>query len=72
MANLITLSRLILLLVVAWLFYQPPVWWSFAVCLGLATVMAWISWHTVERLGRLGRDRVASQRAPRAGDSPAV
>lgn len=30
MANLITLSRLILLLVVAWLFYQPPVWWSFA------------------------------------------
>jgi len=30
MANLITLSRLLLLLVVAWLFYQPPTAWSFA------------------------------------------
>ena len=49
-----------------------PVGWSFAVCLGLATLMAWISWHSVERLGRLGRDRVASLRAPRAGDSSAA
>ena len=30
MANLVTLSRLVLLLVVAWLFYQPAAWWSFA------------------------------------------
>ena len=30
MANLVTLSRLVLLLVVAWLFYQPATWWSFA------------------------------------------
>ena len=30
MANLVTLSRLLLLLVVVWLFYQPPTPWSFA------------------------------------------
>lgn len=30
MANLVTLSRLLLLLVVVWLFYQPPTFWSFA------------------------------------------
>ena len=30
MANLVTLSRLLLLLVVVWLFYQPVSWWSFA------------------------------------------
>jgi len=30
MANLVTLSRLILLLVVVWLFYQPVTSWSFA------------------------------------------
>ena len=30
MANLVTLSRLLLLLVVVWLSYQPPAWWSFA------------------------------------------
>lgn len=30
MANLVTLSRLLLLLVVVWLFYQPITFWSFA------------------------------------------
>ena len=30
MANLVTLSRLLVLLVVVWLFYQPPSPWSFA------------------------------------------
>jgi CDP-diacylglycerol--glycerol-3-phosphate 3-phosphatidyltransferase len=30
MANLVTLSRLLLLLLVVWLFYQPLAWWSFA------------------------------------------
>jgi CDP-diacylglycerol--glycerol-3-phosphate 3-phosphatidyltransferase len=30
MANLVTLSRLLLLLLVAWLLYQPPAPWSFA------------------------------------------
>ena len=30
MANLVTLSRLLLLLLVAWLFYQPVTPWSFA------------------------------------------
>jgi CDP-diacylglycerol--glycerol-3-phosphate 3-phosphatidyltransferase len=30
MANLVTLSRLLLLLVVVWLFYQAPAWWSFS------------------------------------------
>ena len=30
MANLVTLSRLVLLLVVVWLFYQPLTLWSFA------------------------------------------
>jgi CDP-diacylglycerol--glycerol-3-phosphate 3-phosphatidyltransferase len=30
MANLVTLSRLVLLLVVVWLFYQPLTYWSFA------------------------------------------
>jgi CDP-diacylglycerol--glycerol-3-phosphate 3-phosphatidyltransferase len=30
MANLVTLSRLLLLLVVVWLFYQPITYWSFA------------------------------------------
>lgn len=30
MANLVTLSRLLLLLVAVWLSYQPPAWWSFA------------------------------------------
>jgi CDP-diacylglycerol--glycerol-3-phosphate 3-phosphatidyltransferase len=30
MANLVTLSRLLLLWVVVWLFYQPPTAWSFA------------------------------------------
>jgi CDP-diacylglycerol--glycerol-3-phosphate 3-phosphatidyltransferase len=30
MANLVTMSRLLLLLVVIWLFYQPPTPWAFA------------------------------------------
>ncbi len=30
MANLVTLSRLLLLLIVVWLFYQPPTPWQFA------------------------------------------
>lgn len=30
MANLVTLSRLLLLLVVVWIFYQPLTYWSFA------------------------------------------
>jgi CDP-diacylglycerol---glycerol-3-phosphate 3-phosphatidyltransferase len=30
MANLVTLSRLLVLLVVVWLFYQPPTPWAFA------------------------------------------
>lgn len=31
---------------------------EFLLCLIISTVMAWISWHTVERLGRLAKDRV--------------
>lgn len=31
---------------------------SVLLCLAGSTAMAWISWHTVERLGRLAKDRV--------------
>lgn len=49
-----------------------PVAWSFAACLGLATLMAWVSWHSAERLGRIGRDRMASLRALKASDASAA
>jgi peptidoglycan/LPS O-acetylase OafA/YrhL len=46
--------------------------WSFVVCLGLASLMAWLSWHTAERLGRLGRDRLALRRRLSTNATPAA